>query len=66
MSSEQSFVSFFNQRGRRVLTKPFRVFDTEDLDYYYIQNKELDLTEILRNFHAVGIGESISLERFET
>lgn len=66
MRSQQSFVSFFNQRGRRVLTKPFRVFDTEDLDYYYIQNKEVDLTEILRNFHTVGIGESISLEEFQT
>ena len=66
MSFETSSISFFNERGRRVLTKPYRVFDAQDLDYYYIQNKELDLTETLRNFHAVGIGVSISLEEFET
>jgi hypothetical protein len=66
MNAEQSSVSFFNDRGRRVLTKPFRVFDTEDLDFYYIQNKEVDLTEILKNFHDVGIGESINLGQFQT
>jgi len=66
MNYEQSSVSFFNVRGRRVLTKPFRVFDTQDHDYYYIHNRELDLERTLRNFHNVGIGESISLEVFET
>lgn len=65
MSSEKSSVSFFNERGRRVLTKPFRVFDTEDLDYYYIQNKEVDLDETLKNFHDAGIGRSINLEQFQ-
>ncbi len=66
MSIEQSSISFFNERGRRALTKPFRVFDTEDLDYYYIQNKEVELAEILKNFHDVGIGKSISLEKFQS
>jgi hypothetical protein len=65
MSSEQSSGSFFNERGRRLLTKPYRVFDTEDLDYYYIQNTEVDLAGVLRNFHDAGIGENISLEKFQ-
>jgi hypothetical protein len=64
MSSEQSSVSFFNERGRRLLTQPYRVFDTEDLDYYFIQNKEVDVVEVLRNFHAAGIGKHIRLEQF--
>lgn len=64
MNSEQTSVSFFNERGRRLLTKPYRVFDTEDLDYYFIQNKEVDLAEVLRNFHGAGIGEDIRLEQF--
>jgi len=64
MSSEQSSGSFFNKRGRRICTKPYRVFDTEDLDYYFIQNKEVDLAEVLRNFHGAGIGEDIRLEQF--
>jgi len=66
MSSELSSISFFNERGRRVRTKPYRVFDEQDLDYYYIQNKEVNLTEALRNFHSVGIGECISLQEFRT
>jgi len=66
MSSELSSISFFNERGRRVRTKPYRVFDEQDLDYYYIQNKEVNLTETLRNFHSVGIGECISLQEFRT
>ena len=66
MSFEQSSsASFFNERGRRLLTGPYRVFDAQDLEYYYIQNKEVDLTKTLGNFHTVGIGESISLEEFE-
>jgi len=66
MSIEQSSVSFFNERGRRVLTKPFRVFDTKDLDYYYIQNKEVNFSEALRNFHDFGIGKNISQELFQS
>jgi hypothetical protein len=66
MNSEQSSVSFFNERGRRVLTRPYRVFDAQDLDYYYIQNKEVDLTETLRNFHGAGIGQRIGFEEFQT
>lgn len=66
MSSELSSISFFNERGRRVLTKPYRVFDAQDLDYYYIQNKEVNFTEALRNFHSVGIGQGISLQEFRT
>ena len=67
MSFEQSSsASFFNERGRRLLTGPYRVFDAQDLEYYYIQNKEVDLTKTLGNFHTVGIGEGISLEEFQT
>jgi hypothetical protein len=65
MNAEQSSISFFNEKGRRIRTKPYRVFDTEDLDYYYIQNKEVDVAGVLRNFHEAGIGENIGLEKFK-
>ena len=66
MNDRQSSVSYFNERGRRILTRPYRVFDTEDLDYYFIQNKEVDLANTLQNFHDVAIGKDITLEKFKT
>jgi hypothetical protein len=66
MSSGQPFSLFFNENGRRVLSSSYRVFDNEDLDYYFIQNNSVVLDNILKNFHNVGIGTNVDLDTFES
>jgi hypothetical protein len=65
MINSVSDTSFFDDRGRRILTKPYRVFDTEDLGYYYIQNKDIKLDEVLENLHSAGIGKTVPLDKFK-
>jgi len=64
MSQALQNISFFSQTGRRVVSRPYRVFNVEELTYYFIQNNSFDLGDILLNFHEAGIGENINLSKF--
>jgi hypothetical protein len=53
MQTMAAEVEYFNEKGRRKLTAPYRVFDAEYLEYYYIQNPQFDYESIAGNYRAV-------------
>jgi hypothetical protein len=64
MSEEYFIKSLFDQKGRRVNTNNYRVFQPEGLDYYSIKNKNIDYNEIIANYNKVNYVVNIELDSF--
>lgn len=54
MGNSAETMEYFNENGRRKLTAPYRVFDSNNLDYYQIKYKESDFDSIIENYRAAN------------
>jgi hypothetical protein len=58
--NEADTTEFFSKSGRRRLTRPYRIFDTQELTYYKIVNGDVDYDKAFLNYQAAGYVEGIT------
>jgi hypothetical protein len=65
MSEDDLKKSLFDQKGRRVNTNAYRVFQPEGLDYYHIKNQDIDYDQIVYNYKTVDFSAELKVESFQ-